>query len=349
MPLFDSFASGATGPESRTQQTFARKPPSRGSWATTNSKQMLRNYDRSPVTSPTSTPPLSRSNSSSSVNSIQSEPAWPSNRHTSTQYDPPRKQSGGSTPHGQSDKKERKGGLKTWLFGEKDGYEKAKKKKQDNERIVLGSSHAAKVKARMATDPQYQEFLKKHQKPNVKTANIAGDNPSSYSTAAQHEMRYPHSGPPQVHTLDLPALSKIESLDEADDTPDPFESRRREWTDAEEHNLRDIPEIRSRGPSRIASPIHSRESSPNGRLTSGVAAATRPALGSSRSSWTGAGQYQRDATGRWRKSPPSGRTPGTHSGARTPTTAQAIMPQPGDMTPDLLAKSLAERLNTVGR
>lgn len=348
MGIFDSFDRAAAGPQSNTQQTFARKPPSRGSWASTNSRQILKNYDKSPIASPTHTPPLSRNNSSSSVNSVQSEPAWHTERGRQPRPEAPRKTSHNPSPERQKEKK--KGGMKTWLFGEKDGYEKAKKKKE-NEKVVYGSKHAGAVKSRMMMDPEYRAFLEKHKKPNVKTANVSGDKESVHSTAAQYEMRYPHSGPPAVHgALDLPALSKIESHDEADDQMDEYQARNKEWNEAPEHNLHEIPEIRSRGPSRMASPwaspAQSREPSPNRLPITPGASVARPGLGGKRNSWTGQGQYLRDAQGRWRKTPP-GNTPPTRSGTRTPNVAQAIMPQPGDMDPDMLAKSLAERLNTA--
>lgn len=345
MGMFDSFDRAATGPESRTQQTFAKKPPSNKSWASTSSRQMLKNYDKSPIHSPTATPPLSRNNSSSSINSVQSEPAWHTERGRAPRPEALRKTSHNSSPERKDSKK--KGGMKEWFFGEKDPQKALEKerKKKEHARIVLGSRHAAAVKTRMQMDPEYRAFMEKHAKPNVKTAGISGG-ASAHSTAAQYEMRHPHSGPPAVHgALDLPKLSKIESHDEADDEVDQFEEMRRGWNDAKEHNLHEIPEVRSRGPSRAASPwaspVQSRESSPN-RLPITPGANVRPALGSKRNSWAGAGQYHRDAQGRWRKTPP-GHTP-PMSGAKTPTAYAAV--QPGDMDPALLAKSLAERLNT---
>ena len=76
------------------------------------------------------------------------------------------------------------------------------------------------------------------------------------------------------------------------------------------------------------SPSASREPSPDGMGSRNV---VRPTLGSKRNSW--AGGFQKDeVSGRWKKTPPS----------MTP-----VHPHPEEMTPDLLAKSLAERLNTT--
>jgi len=216
---------------------------------------------------------------------------------------------------------------------EKDTVEDLRKKDQ-KERIVLGSKHAAAVRTKMIMDPNYREFQQKHKKPNVKTAGIKNDDRSRHSLAAEQEMRHPHSGNPAVHAaLDIPMLSRIESHDDPDDTVDPYEARRREWNDAKEHMV-DIPELRSRQASPKASPwaspMASREPSPN-RL-----GAVRPAMGSKRNSWTG-GYHKDEKTGRWTRKTPPGVTPlGTH-----------VNGGHGPIDPATLSASLAERLNTA--
>lgn len=179
-------------------------------------------------------------------------------------------------------------------------------------------------------DPKYKEFNEKQKQSGAKTAGITDHTRSAHSSAAEQEARHPHSGPPALHgSLDMPALTRIESHDDPDDEVDYYESQRREWDEAID-KMGQIPEIRSRATSRVASPwstpAASRESSPN-RSGDNV---VRPALGSKRNSWAG-GYRKDDATGRWKKTPPS----------MTP-----ILPNPSEMNPDMLARSLAERLNT---
>lgn len=210
--------------------------------------------------------------------------------------------------------------------------EEKEKKAKETDKIVLTSKHAAAVKTKMMMDPSYREFQDKHKKPAVKTAGITGHTPSAHSSAAVQEARHPHSGPPAVHgDLDLPMLGRIESHDETDEDEDPIERTRREWNAAIEHNMAEIPELRSRQHSARASPwaspMQSRDSSPN-RL------GARPGLGGKRNSY--AGGYHRDANGRWTKkaSPPGTMTP-VHP------------PHHGGVNADLLAASLAQRLDTT--
>lgn len=311
-------------------------------WSSTNSRQIMKAYDHSPVHSPPTTPPtLSRNNSVTSINSTQSEPAWHPTRHASA----PDVHSGDlaelrgrklshtvqtSTANEASRKKS---GFKALFSRHKDPEKDKLKelKRKEKERAVLTSQHAALIRAKMLTDPQYREFQQRHKKPNVKTAGIKGDPASGgNSAAALQEMRYPHSGPPAVHRTghNIPLLTRIESHDEPDTEVDRWEKTRQEWNDAKEHNMVDIPEARSRHSSPRASPwvspIASREPSPN-RL------GTRPGLGNKRHSY--AGGYTKDAhSGRWtRKTPPN----------MTPTSISDIA-----LNPDTLAASLAERLNT---
>lgn len=282
----------------------------------------MKAYDKSPVHSP----PISRNNSTTSIGSVdstQSEPTWDSYR----------RESNTSQASANTTASHKKSGFKG-LFGRQKDPAKEEKKRQQTERIVLGSKHAAAVKTKMMMDPEYKKFQEKHHKPQVKTAGITDHSKSAHSSAAAQEARHPHSGPPALHgALDLPSLDRIESHDEPDDEVDYFEAQRREWEEATD-KMAEIPEIRSRAASRRTSPIGSpwaspsasREPSPN-RLGGAV---VRPALGSKRNSW--AGGYRKDeATGRWKKTPPS----------MTP-----VLPDPSEMNPDLLARSLAERLNT---
>lgn len=223
--------------------------------------------------------------------------------------------------------------------------EEKEKKKQETEKIILGSRHAAAVKTKMALDPAYREFNEKHRRPSAPTAGITGGTRSSHSSAAEQEARFPHSGSPHVHVnggLDLPSLTRIESHDEADSDEDPAERTRREWNTAPEHNMGDIPEIRSRHsstrPSPWASPLQSRESSPNrtgyrgsiaGQSIGGNSIGAYSTTGHKKNSY--AGVYHKDeGTGRWTKKTPPQRH---HS-------------QEGGVNAELLAASLAERLNT---
>lgn len=291
---------------------------------------MLKSYDKSPVNSP----PISRNNSTTSIGSVdstQSEPAWKSQRHSnaSTNSDALRRESNASQASANTTASHKKSGLKGLFGRHKDPAEK-EKKKQQTEKIVLGSKHAAAVKTKMMLDPEYRKFTENNHKNQVKTAGITDHTKSAHSSAAEQEARHPHSGPPAVHgSLALPSLTRIESHDDPDDEIDYYEYQRREWDEAID-KMGDIPEVRSRATSRVASPwaspAVSRETSPS-RLGDNV---VRPALGSKRNSW--AGGYRKDeASGRWRKTPPS----------MTP-----VLPNPNEMNPDLLARSLAERLNT---
>ncbi|KAJ9658591.1 hypothetical protein H2198_003609 [Neophaeococcomyces mojaviensis] len=284
--------------------TAGSKPaPPRRSWSAANSRQFIKAYDKSPVTSP----PLSRTNSTSSVKSTQSEPAWKASGHE------PRKGSESSTQSSASRKKR----LKSWFFGDEEKERKALDKQ------VLTSRHAAAVKTKMMMDPAYREFQEKHKRPNVKTAGMNGSR-SVHSLAAEQESRYPHSGPPAVHGgLNASQLERIESRDDPDDE-DQWQQTRREWNEAKEHNMDNIPEMRSRlnsaRASPWASPIQSREPSPN--RTSG----TRTPRA------TYAGRYHRNLEGRWTKkdTPP---VIHRHNG--------------GISHPDFSASSLAERLSAL--
>ena len=127
---------------------------------------------------------------------------------------------------------------------------------KEQQRIVLGSKHAAAVKTQMMLNPDYQKFHSKRKKATGgKPAGISDHIRSTHSKAAEQEARHPHSGPPAVHgSLDMPMLTRIESNDEQDDEVDRWEVQRREWSDATDKSMAEIPEIRSRQASPKASP-----------------------------------------------------------------------------------------------
>lgn len=320
----------------------------RSSWGNVNSRQLIRNYDKSPIASPkhspTNSPPISRNNSVASVNSFRSEPAWNTGRHhseSSALSARSRQDSTSSQASAQTTASHKKSGLKG-LFHKSTKEEKEKKKKE-TERIIIGSRHAAAVKTKMALDPAYREFQEKHRKPSVKTAGIAGGTVSAHSSAAAQEARFPHSGSPHVHgALDMPALTRIESHDETDSDEDQAEKVRREWNTAPEHNMAEIPEVRSRAgsvqPSPWASPLQSREGSPDRTARGSVAYSIgghsiggNSINGHKKNSY--AGGFHRDESGRWTK--------------KTPPQQSQYHPQNGGVNADLLAASLAERLHTT--
>lgn len=287
-------------------------PQSARRWSGAN--KAIKAYDHSPLTSPSRTPPLSRKGSSSSIKSTQSEPPWHSGQHSRTQsYD--------SNASAKTD--DSLSSFTSWFK-----RDKKPKNKKDVDKIILTSKHAAAVKTKMMMDPEYKAFLEKHKKPGVKTANITGGTRhSAHSTAADQEARHPHSGPAHksYKGLDMPALSKIESKDEPD-AEDDIQRARREWHEAQEHNMADILEFRSPGGSaagsRLHSPIASRDPSPN----------RRPQLKSGRNSYVG-GRYTKNDTGAWVKK-------------GTPPKRETVRSD-AQFNPDLLAQSLAERLEAL--
>ena len=138
--------------------------------------------------------PVSRNSSTAST---KSQPAW----MTSIQ-ERDRQGSSQSAPESHSS------GLKG-LFGKK----KSGTKKQ--EKIVIGSKHAALVKNNLRVDPR---GARKNPSPSTKTAGVHGTQTSAHLTAEQQEMRHPHSGPPTLRgAADLPKLTRIVSGDEDDD------------------------------------------------------------------------------------------------------------------------------------
>lgn len=330
--------------------------PPRRSWANTTSKNVLHNYDQSPVDSPPRRPSYPRHGSTASIDSTKSEPAMQSNRHMSAPNIP---ESGSlrrerhdnvHEPSANSHHSHKKSGLKVFFSKRTEEEKRAEKmkrswtrekerlevKKYENEtrRRAHAKANAAKNKG---IDRDANRDVTKHPRPKTKTAGITTYTGSSAISAPDQEARYPHSGRPSVvlnDKQDNPELTRIESQDQPDDEVDTWQKTRIEWNEEHEDNLGDILEIRSRQASRVnspwATPGASREPSPN-RLW-----AARPSIGSKRNSWHGA--YTRDPiSGRWsRNTSPSQRT---SPGRLTP-----INPAHEGVDADLLAKSLAERL-----
>lgn len=339
---------------------MAHTPPKR-SWANTSSKNVLQNYDQSPIDSPSHTPPraptFSRHGSAASISSTRSEPAFESENIRSA----PKLPESGSLrrehrttapqPEASDAHSHKKHGLKGIFASKKTPEEKAaEKRKRQWEREKKKLEHkkdedearrkaydwANKAKNRDSNRDARRDSLK-HPRPKAKTAGITTYTSSALGSPADQEARYPHSGRPSVavNGKQDAELTRIESQDQPDDELDTWQKRRQEWNQTHEDNdLGDILEARSRQASRIsspwASPGASREASPN-RL--GV---MRPSMASKRNSWHGG--FQRDPTsGRWTKqpSPPQKTSPGR----LTP-----IHPSHEGVNADLLAKSLAERL-----
>ena len=138
--------------------------------------------------------PVSRNGSTAST---KSQPAW----MTSIQ-ERDRQGSSQSTPESHSS------GLKGFFGKKKSGTKK-------QEKIVLGSKHAALVKNNLKVDPR---GARKHPSSLTKTAGVNGTQNSVHLTAEQQEMRHPHSGPPTLRgAADLPKLTRIISGDEDDE------------------------------------------------------------------------------------------------------------------------------------
>jgi len=295
--------------------TTSHKPGhSLRSWGIGKSHQNVKAQDKSPI----STPPLSRSTSTSSIQSTQSEPTRSSSRHE------PRKASDVPAQTTTSRKKS----IKNWLFGDENEMKEREKK------LIL-DRHMALLNAKRMQDPAYREFQKKHKRPKVKTAGITEYSRSANISAAAQEARYPHSGPPTITVTGVPAtattttttthhLERIESKD-APDYEDTYQRMRREWNEATDHNMDNIAERQSRLTSPAispwASPIQSRDPSPN-RMS-----------GTRTPKSTCAGRYYRDRNGKWIKKDTTPPLVHRHSG--------------GIPHADFSASSLAERLRAL--
>lgn len=196
------------------------------------------------------TPSQSRS---SSVASNRSEPSWFST-YNGVDTTKARSSSNASTTSLRNSTKltQKPGTSNTsgWkaLFNSDDRKERKKQKQKDAERIVLGSRHAAAVKTRMAMDAAFTERRKSADGAGV----MIGTQNSLHLTAAQQEMRFPHSGAPALHggnkgslqrrgrsgenvPLDMPNLSRIISGDERDDEEDRARQDREQWVSRREN------------------------------------------------------------------------------------------------------------------
>ncbi|KIW11603.1 hypothetical protein PV08_10904 [Exophiala spinifera] len=153
-----------------------------------------RGYPTRPVSLPTS-----RTNSTTSISSLRSEPAKA-------------KSSGGGFGHFFKSKKDKK-----------DGGDKV---------VVLTSQHAAAVRAKLARDPKFDKYRKSDKNHKVAGPRVVGSQNSLHLTAEQQELRHPHSGPPALSPpgdkCDLPVLARVISGDEVDE-PDQWERMRDEW------------------------------------------------------------------------------------------------------------------------
>ena len=160
----------------------------------------------------------SRNSSTTSVSSHKSEPGWLASMNG---VDRSRTSSVTSTTSTKSS-----GGLGR-LFGK--SKDKPKKEKKDLDQIVLTSRHAAAVKTKLALDPKYKNATRKE---SQSAPRIVGTQDTLHMTAAQQEMRRPHSGPPAMYAptdkSDMPVLTRIASGDEADEQ-DQWERLRQGW------------------------------------------------------------------------------------------------------------------------
>lgn len=93
------------------------------------------------------------------------------------------------------------------------------------EKIVIGSRHAALVKNNLKADPR---GARKHESVPKKTAGVQGTQKSAHTTAEEQELRHPHSGPPTMRgAADLPLLTRIVSGDEEDEWD--HDKKREDW------------------------------------------------------------------------------------------------------------------------
>ena len=192
------------------------------------------------------TPAASRSSSVASNTSHRSEPSWFS---AYDGQDTTRKGSSASIASPKSTETQKKGGgIGSWfnqdpkLKKEMKAHKELEKKKRneqlrkDVDRMVITSKHAAAVRTKLATDPS----MKRRDSGDASsTAGVVGTQNSAHMTAAQQEMRFPHSGPPALHggqkakegkrLHDMPALTRIQSGDERDDEDEYQQQRREEW------------------------------------------------------------------------------------------------------------------------
>ena len=218
-------------------------------------------HDVRPLTS-NNTPSMSRS---SSVASNRSEPATPSwysayegkdtskirNNSTTSRNNSTTSTQKSVSPRSSSTKLTQKPGTNAtsgWkaLFNADDRKEKKKQKQKNVEKLVLTSRHAAAVKTRMAVDPNFAESRRRSSSGSEQSMQPVQQS-SQHMTAAQQEMRFPHSGPPALKQstkghfnrkgrsgeeveADMPALTRIISGDENDEESErAAQWRREEW------------------------------------------------------------------------------------------------------------------------
>jgi hypothetical protein len=120
-----------------------------------------------------------------------------------------------------------------------------KKEPKKEEKIVIGSKHAALVKNNLKADPR---GARKHPSVSTKTAGVVGTTTpattSAHVTAEQQEMRHPHSGPPAMRgAADLPMLTRIVSGDEDDEWD---QAKRAEW------EKKKLPVLETHGEEKVA-------------------------------------------------------------------------------------------------
>ena len=206
-----------------------------------------------PITS-NNTPAQSRS---SSVASNRSEPATPSwlSAYEGVDTSKIRKDStaskGSISPRNSATKLSQKPGTTAtsgWkaLFNSDDRKEKKKQKQKEVDKIVLTSRHAAAIKTKLATDPKYAEERRRSSASEPSRGIMNGGQPTSHLSAAQQEMRFPHSGPPSLKNtgkgsfhrkgkkgadveMDMPALERIVSGDDNDEESERAQRGREEW------------------------------------------------------------------------------------------------------------------------
>jgi hypothetical protein len=156
--------------------------------------------------------PSSRNNSTTSINSLRSEPGRSSGiSANSVSSNASSKSSGGFSKF----------------------FSKSKKEKKDTDKkqvITSRHSQAAAIAAKMALDLKYKQAH-----PGLTLGpRLVGtqSTPNITITPQEQELRHPHSGPPALIAplgrTDMPVLTRVISGDEADD-PDEFERMRDDW------------------------------------------------------------------------------------------------------------------------
>ncbi|KAJ9625369.1 uncharacterized protein PV06_07600 [Exophiala oligosperma] len=187
---------------------------------------------------PTVSLPSSRNNSTTSINSLRSEPGWTTTSMNGVDRGRSRSTSSSTSSIRSSSNKTKQPSNSSGGGGGGFGqFFKSKKDKKDTDRVVVTSQHAAAVRAKLARDPKYDKYRNREKDGNKKgaadVARMVGTPNTLHLSAEQQEMRHPHSGPPAlsppVDKSDLPVLDRVISGDEVDDVPDQWERMRHEW------------------------------------------------------------------------------------------------------------------------